>query len=100
GARLNKGWRNAVRAALGATAGCTHLAELLPLASTVAFQTKAISLDDAGREVGRNDATRTEPPFFMGGCHSWAPDSPVTRTYFPQLNHPGREPKKGGTNGG
>lgn len=93
GARLDKGWRHAVRDALGMTHGCTHLAELLPLASTVAFQTLAISTDDVHRAVGRYDATREKPPFFVGGCHSWAPDSPVTHRYFPQFDWP--EPRSG-----
>lgn len=89
GARLNKGWRAAVRDALGLTHGCTHLAELLPLASTVAFQTQAISRNDIGRAVGRDDAILSRPPFFVGGCYSWAADSPVTRKHFPQFDGPG-----------
>lgn len=88
GKRLNKGWRHSVREALGATNGCTHLAELLPLAATIAFQTQAISSYDPGRLAGGQDAQRTQPPFFFGACHTWAPDSPVARKYFPQFDEP------------
>lgn len=91
GKRLDKGWRRSVREALGSTHGCTHLAELLCLAPTVAFQTQAIGLATAGQATGMNDAHQTEPPFFIGGCHSWAPDSPVTRKYFPQFQAGDRE---------
>lgn len=86
GKQLNKGWRHSVREALGSTNGCTHLAELLPLAATVAFQTKAISTSDTNRAAGRQDALETKPPFFVGACHSWALKSPITRKYFPQFS--------------
>lgn len=85
GKSLDRGWRRSVREALGTTHGCTHLAELLCLAPTVAFQTTAISLATAGRAIGADDAGQTEPPFFIGGCYSWAPNSPVTEKYFPQF---------------
>ena len=39
GARIGGGWRRAVSDAVGGTAGCTHLRELLLPAATVAFQT-------------------------------------------------------------
>lgn len=85
GKQLDRGWRRSVREAMGSTHGCTHLAELLCLAPTVAFQTTAIGLSSAGRALGAEDATHTEPPFFIGGCFSWAPDSPITEKYFPQF---------------
>lgn len=85
GKRLDRGWRRSVREVLGATRGCTHLAELLGLAPTVAFQTQAIQRSKSGSAIGKDDATHQEPPFFIGGCYSWAADSPVTTTYFPQF---------------
>lgn len=85
GKRLDWGWRKSVRDALGLTSGCTHLAELLTLAPTVAFQTKAITRSDEGLQIGRNDSKREKPPFFLGGCYSWSPDSPVTKEYFPRF---------------
>ncbi len=85
GKSLDRGWRRSVREAMGSTHGCTHLAELLCLAPTVAFQTTAIGLAAADRAIGADDAGHTEPPFFIGGCYSWAPDSPVTEKYFPQF---------------
>ena len=85
GKRLDRGWRRSVREALGATRGCTHLSELLGLAPTVAFQTQAIGWRHSGYPIGKDDARHEEPPFFIGGCHSWAADSPVTRSYFPQF---------------
>lgn len=89
GTRLDKGWRRSVREAMGATHGCTHLAELLCLAPTVAFQTHAIRRADADRAIRAADASQTEPPFFIGGCYSWAPDSPITAKYFPKFAESG-----------
>ena len=88
GKRLDRGWRKEVRAALGGTLGCTHLHELLGHAPTLAFQTRAIPRADEGEQIGRHDAGRAEPPFFLDGCHSWAMDSPVTRRFFPQFATP------------
>lgn len=88
GKRLDRGWRKEVRAALGGTLGCTHLTELLGHAPTVAFQTRAISREDEGKQIGRHDAEHAEPPFFLDGCHSWAMDSPVSRRFFPQFATP------------
>lgn len=85
GKRLDRGWRQAVRAVMGGTHGCTHLSELLLQAPTLAFQTKAISSDDAGLEMGRNDRAQENPPFFVNGCYSWAIGSPVTNRFFPQF---------------
>jgi hypothetical protein len=96
GKQLNKGWRYSVREALGSTNGCTHLAELLPLASTVAFQTQAISSRETDRVSGRQDALQTKRPFYVGACHSWALDSPITRKYFPQFNEPAPEIRRPG----
>ena len=85
GKRLDKGWRRAVREAMGGTQGCTHLTELLSQAPTLAFQTMAISQDEAGKSRSELDDARREKPFFLDGCHSWASDSPVSRRYFPQF---------------
>jgi hypothetical protein len=27
----------------------------------------------------------TEPPFFIGGCHSWRTDGPIVAEMFPQF---------------
>lgn len=85
GKRLDLGWRTAVREALGATRGCTHLGELLLLAPTVAFQTRAISRSEENASLADLDFTQQVVPFFVGGCFSWAADSAVTKTYFPQF---------------
>ncbi len=90
GSRLDRGWRRSVREAMGSTKGCTHLSELLTLAPTVAFQTKAIRREHADRQIGNEDADQVKPPFFVGGCHSWSIDSPVTATYFPRFSSGGK----------
>lgn len=96
GKRLDKGWRRSVVEAMGSTRGCTHLAELLCLAPTVAFQTQAISSANADRAIGMKDKSLKEPPFFVGGCHSWAVDSPVTKKYFPQFRANGADVENDG----
>lgn len=95
GSRLDRGWRRSVREAMGSTKGCTHLSELLALAPTVAFQTKAIRHEHADRPIGDDDAHHAGPPFFIGGCHSWAIDSPVTAEYFPRFSSGDRNPDDG-----
>lgn len=93
GTHLDRGWRRSVREAMGSTHGCTHLAELLGHAPTVAFQTSAIRRSHANRDIGSEDPHHEAPPFFIGGCYSWASDSPVTREFFPQFASD--EPDKG-----
>lgn len=95
GKRLDRGWRQSVRAVMGGTHGCTHLSELLLQAPTLAFQTKAIPRERAGKSIGDFDGQHQNPPFFLDGCHSWAIGSPVTARHFPQFDPPDDESADG-----
>lgn len=88
GASMRRGWRAALKTAFGPSGGCTHLRELVFGMGTVAFQTLSCLADQRLFEAGGTDAERSEKPFFIGGCHSWAPDSPVVATWFPQFAEP------------
>jgi DUF2889 family protein len=85
GERIGKGWREVVRRKIGKLETCTHLAELLGPAVTTLFQTMSHGKDPDGRDSidGQRDAT--EPPFFVGGCHSWRTDGPNVAEFFPQF---------------
>ena len=86
GASIARGWRASLAAAFGPHGGCTHLRELVFGMGTVAFQTVSALRDQKMFQAGRSDADRTQRPFFLGGCHSWAPDSPVVERYLPQYH--------------
>lgn len=86
GACVGRGWRAALLEAFGAHGGCTHLRELVFGMGTVAFQTVSALRDQKMFQAGGTDADRTQEPFFLGGCHSWAHESPVVERYFPQYH--------------
>lgn len=86
GVSIKKQWRQSVAEAFGPIGGCTHLREMIVGMGTVAYQTLSALRDQRMIENGGGDADFTEPPFFLGGCHSWAWDSPVVETYFPQFH--------------
>ncbi|WJJ93789.1 DUF2889 domain-containing protein [Neopusillimonas aromaticivorans] len=92
GMNLLKGFRNAVKARFGRTAGCTHLSELSYILPTAAVQAMAgRRRKQAGTEnnaVETEDKTRsTDPakrPFHIDGCHALRVDSPMTLKFYPQ----------------
>lgn len=79
GANLARGWRKAVQAAVGGTAGCTHLKEMLMPAATVAFQTMGSWPRDGDGTTGAN----VEKPYFIDGCKAWSSAGPVVERLFP-----------------
>src|SRR3954447_6540904 len=85
GENIGKGWREVVRRKIGRLEGCTHLSELLGPAVTTLFQTMSYGKDPEGRGTLDNQQSRTERPFFIGGCHSWRTDGPVVADMFPQF---------------
>ncbi|MCA8903234.1 MAG: DUF2889 domain-containing protein, partial [Hyphomonas sp.] len=83
GANLAKGWRHALNENLGRTAGCTHLKEMLFGVATVAFQTLSAWRESRTGAESLSTGDITETPFYMGGCHSMAFDSPVVEKFYP-----------------
>lgn len=94
GANVSHSWRAALAKAFGPNGGCTHLRELVFGMGTVAFQTLSALRDQKMFEAGGTDADTTEPPFFIGGCHSWAHESPVVERHFPQFHRKPDAPAK------
>jgi len=83
GAKVGGGWRRAVNDAVGGTAGCTHLRELLMPAATVAFQTLS-SWPKAGKVATEAAPDRgAKKPYFIDACKAWASDGPVVERLFP-----------------
>jgi hypothetical protein len=85
GERIGKGWRELVRRKIGRLETCTHLSELLGPAVTTLFQTMSNGKNPEGRDSIDNRRDDAEPPFFIGGCHSWRTDGPVVAEFFPQF---------------
>jgi len=85
GERIGKGWREVVRRKIGKLETCTHLAELLGPAVTTLFQCMSNGKNPEGRDSIEDQRQVTEPPFFVGGCHSWRTDGPVVAEFFPQF---------------
>jgi len=85
GERIGSGWRKVVQSKLSRLESCTHLSELLGPAVTTLFQTMSHGRNPEGRDSLENQRSRTERPFFVGGCHSWRTDGPVVADMFPQF---------------
>jgi hypothetical protein len=77
GLNLLRGFRKAVQARVGRTAGCTHLTELAALLPTAALQSFA-------HLVGRTAESSSEPPFYLGQCHAYDRGGEVVRRHYPQ----------------
>ncbi|MBR0798893.1 DUF2889 domain-containing protein [Bradyrhizobium jicamae] len=86
GERIGKGWREIVRRKIGKLETCTHLQELLGPAVTTLFQTATSGKTPQGRGSLDQQQEMKEPPFFVGGCHSWRLDGPVVAEMFPQFS--------------
>jgi Protein of unknown function (DUF2889) len=85
GERIGKGWRELVRRKIGRLETCTHLSELLGPAVTALFQTMSYGKTPEGRSSLEDQRSAAEPPFFIGGCHSWRTDGPIVAEIFPQF---------------
>src|SRR5713101_4220984 len=71
GERIGKGWRELVWRKIGRLETCTHLSELLGPAVTTLYQTRSYGKTPDGRSSLEDQRGTHEPPFFLGGCHSW-----------------------------
>jgi hypothetical protein len=87
GATVSRGWRKAVEAALGGTAGCTHVRELLMAMGTVAYQTLAGEQRRTAFEALPSPLAQlpapTAPLPHWGRCVSWAFEGDVVRRVAP-----------------
>lgn len=77
GLNLLRGFRKAVQARLGRTAGCTHLSELAAVLPTAALQ--SIPHVDAA-----DDADAATPPFYVDQCHAYDRGGEVVRRHHPK----------------
>ncbi|MBL8384533.1 MAG: DUF2889 domain-containing protein [Burkholderiales bacterium] len=83
GACLSRGWRRAVQEAVGGTAGCTHLKELLMPAATVAFQTMGSWPKDGDVATEARPNRDAQKPYFIDGCRAWSSAGPVVERLYP-----------------
>ncbi len=85
GAVIGPGWRKQIDVAMGGTAGCTHLRELLAVMATVAYQT--IGSYRRHEPSLRDTASpgEFEPPHYMGKCISWDFNGTVIARVAPQF---------------
>lgn len=85
GLQIGPGWMKSVRERVGGKHGCTHVVELFGPMATVAFQAiptyKRLLNKDKPKPA--KDAPRKKP-FTLGGCHTWAYDSPVVKRMYPE----------------
>ena len=88
GCRLGRGWRKAIEARIGGTAGCTHLREMLFNMATAAFQTLPSGLWHRRTLRGEPHPPITQPPFHVGHCKTWAFDAPATARIYPMFYRP------------
>lgn len=84
GAQIGRGWRRIVDEAMGGTAGCTHMRELVYNLATAAFQGVPSYRDLQRREKGLPAPHTEADPFFIGGCRTWRKDGPVVQRLLPQ----------------
>jgi len=84
GQRVGRGWRRAIESAMGGTAGCTHLRELMIGLATGAIQAIGGIRDQRRRDQGLPPLQPdSQAPHFIGGCLGWRRDGPATQRYFP-----------------
>ena len=74
-----------VRERVGGKHGCVHVVELFAPMATVAFQSVPSykRIRDAGKPKPERSVTKRKP-FSLGGCHSWAYDSPMVKKIYPE----------------
>ena len=86
GIKVGPGWNKRVRAAVGGTAGCTHLAELMGPIATVAFQTMSGDYPRQlmGKETSEDGGDSESVPFMLNGCYTWRVSSPIVKEDYPE----------------
>ena len=90
GLKVGAGWMKRVREKVGGKHGCTHVVELFGPMATVAFQAIPTHMRLMREKEGANmdkPADSSNPkrkPHALGGCHSWAYDSPVVKELLPE----------------
>lgn len=86
GAQIGLGWRHAVNQAMGGTAGCTHIRELLMAMATVAFQTIGPwQRHERMRKGGDAHYPGDTPAHQMGQCIGWDFNGAVIARVAPQF---------------
>jgi len=75
---ISSGWNKSVQKVAGGTAGCTHIAELMRVIGTVAYQTLYPLV-----RMEKEASEQTSRPPIIGTCKAFAPDSPVTKRIYP-----------------
>ena len=78
GLKIEHGWTNRSKQAMGDNSGCTHLTQLLGPVATTAIQT--ITSEKIRRS---KDQKRRGSAAFIDTCHSYAADSPVIKQHWP-----------------
>ncbi len=78
GRKIEHGWTQKSKKAMGDNRGCTHLTQLLGPVATTAIQTIV------SEKIRRSkDGKRRGNPAFINSCHSYASDSPVVQLHWP-----------------
>jgi hypothetical protein len=85
GCHLGSGWRKAIDARIGGTAGCTHLREMLFNMATAAYQTIPSARQFRNQQAGLPDEVPTTPPPHVGKCMSWALAGSVVQRHYPMF---------------
>ena len=80
GLKIEPGWTQRSKKAMGANRGCTHLTELLGPIATTAIQT--VSSEKIERSKSRPHGASNA---YLNSCHSYADDSPVVQQHWPQF---------------
>jgi hypothetical protein len=80
GLKIEPGWTQKSKLAMGANRGCTHLTELLGPVATTAIQT--LASEKIKRDEKRAGRRRN---VFLNACHSYADDSPVVKEHWPEF---------------
>ena len=88
GCTMGAGWRKVINQHVGGTAGCTHLREMLFNMATAAYQTLPSGQWQRRELASQAQPAVTEPPFYLGQCHSWAYDSPTVQRAYPMFFKP------------
>lgn len=74
GMKLGAGFMREARTLFGGANGCTHMTELIGAVATAAFQTMSEELN----------ASATQQPFQLDGCHALRTDGPIVKEFHPK----------------
>ena len=84
GLQVGPGWMKKVRERVGGKHGCTHVVELFGPMATVAFQAIPTYMRQLNEGKPEDPDKPKRKPHALGGCHSWAYDSPVVKELLPE----------------